>query len=88
MVFEDIDRAPLEILSALVPLLEDRKLYLAGRGEVSFMTLLSYLGLSNEQMLCAYLVYLYTSVILGVATTAVKFLFGTPCHTILAVLYF
>ncbi|BBM98800.1 midasin [Marchantia polymorpha subsp. ruderalis] len=34
VVFEDIDRAPLEILSALVPLLEDRKLYLAGRGEV------------------------------------------------------
>lgn len=34
MVFEDIDRAPFEILSALVPLLEDRKLYIAGRGEV------------------------------------------------------
>ncbi|CAM6097712.1 unnamed protein product [Calypogeia fissa] len=34
VVFEDIDRAPFEILSALVPLLEDRKLYIAGRGEV------------------------------------------------------
>ncbi|KAL3690583.1 hypothetical protein R1sor_016892 [Riccia sorocarpa] len=34
VAFEDIDRAPLEILSALTPLLEDRKLYIAGRGEV------------------------------------------------------
>lgn len=33
VVFEDIDRAPFEILSALVPLLEDRKLYIAGRAE-------------------------------------------------------
>ncbi|KAL2649174.1 hypothetical protein R1flu_017302 [Riccia fluitans] len=34
VVFEDIDRAPVEIFSALTPLLEDRKLYIAGRGEV------------------------------------------------------
>ncbi|GBG67612.1 hypothetical protein CBR_g742 [Chara braunii] len=34
IVFENIDMAPFEILSALIPLLEDRKLYIPGRGEV------------------------------------------------------
>lgn len=34
VVFEDIDRAPFEIFSALIPLLEDRKLYIPGRGEM------------------------------------------------------
>lgn len=34
VVFEDFDRAPFEIFSALIPLLEDRKLYIPGRGEM------------------------------------------------------
>ncbi|KAJ7552529.1 hypothetical protein O6H91_06G059200 [Diphasiastrum complanatum] len=34
VVFEDIDRAPSEIFSALAPLLEDRKLFIPGRGEI------------------------------------------------------
>eukprot|EP00897_Mesotaenium_endlicherianum_P007207 jgi/Mesen1/6514/ME000332S05520 len=34
VVFEDIDMAPFEVLSALVPILEDRRLYIPGRGEV------------------------------------------------------
>ena len=34
VVIEDIDRAPFEVLSALVPLLETRKILLPGRGEV------------------------------------------------------
>ena len=34
MVFEDVDRAPFEVLSALVPLLEGRKLYIPGFAEV------------------------------------------------------
>lgn len=34
VVFEDVDLAPFEILSALIPLLEDRQLYIPGRGEV------------------------------------------------------
>lgn len=39
VVFEDINRAPSEILSALTSLLEDRKLYIPGRGEVSSVLL-------------------------------------------------
>ena len=34
VVIEDIDRAPFEVLSALVPLLETRKILLPGQGEV------------------------------------------------------
>ena len=34
VVFEDVDRAPFEVLSALVPLLEGRKLYIPGFAEV------------------------------------------------------
>eukprot|EP00850_Spirogloea_muscicola_P001040 SM000004S14910 [mRNA] locus=s4:133208:176671:- [translate_table: standard] len=34
VVFEDVDMAPSEVLSALIPLLEDRRLYIPGRGEV------------------------------------------------------
>ncbi len=34
ILIEDIDLAPLEILSVLIPLLETRKLFIAGRGEV------------------------------------------------------
>eukprot|EP00899_Mesostigma_viride_P010035 jgi/Mesvir1/19032/Mv12798-RA.1 len=34
VVFEDIDRAPFEIVSAIIPLLEGRQLFIAGRGEV------------------------------------------------------
>ena len=30
---EDVDLAPSEVLSALVPLLEERRLYIPGRGE-------------------------------------------------------
>ena len=33
VLIEDVDVAPFEVLSALVPLLEERKLYIAGRGE-------------------------------------------------------
>jgi midasin len=33
-LLEDIDRAPFEVLSAILPLLERRQLYLPGRGEV------------------------------------------------------
>eukprot|EP01018_Ginkgo_biloba_P038909 Gb_21123 [translate_table: standard] len=33
VVFEDVDKAPSDIHSVLVPLLEDRKLYIPGRGE-------------------------------------------------------
>ena len=33
VLIEGVDVAPFEILSALVPLLEERKLYIAGRGE-------------------------------------------------------
>jgi len=34
IVIEDIDLAPLEILSVLIPLLETRKLFIPGRGEI------------------------------------------------------
>lgn len=34
MLIEDIDLAPLEILSVLIPLLETRKLFIPGRAEV------------------------------------------------------
>jgi midasin len=34
VVFEDVDCAPFEVLSALILLLEDRQLYIPGRGEV------------------------------------------------------
>ena len=34
VVIDDVDRAPFEVLSALVPLLETRRLLLPGRGEV------------------------------------------------------
>lgn len=33
IVFEDIDTAPFEILTALLPLLEDRTLHISSRGE-------------------------------------------------------
>ena len=33
VLIEDVDVAPFEVLSALIPLLEERKLYIAGRGE-------------------------------------------------------
>ncbi len=33
-LMEDIDRAPFEVLSAIVSLLEHRRLFLPGRGEV------------------------------------------------------
>ncbi|XP_057850180.2 midasin isoform X2 [Cryptomeria japonica] len=33
VVFEDIDKAPSDIISVLAPLLEDRKLYVPGQGE-------------------------------------------------------
>ena len=33
VVIEDVDQAPFEVLAALVPLLEERKLYVPGRGE-------------------------------------------------------
>jgi midasin (ATPase involved in ribosome maturation) len=33
-VIEDIDLAPMEVLSVLIPLLETRKLFIPGRGEV------------------------------------------------------
>jgi hypothetical protein len=36
IVIEDIDLAPLEILSVLIPLLETRKLFIPGRGEVIY----------------------------------------------------
>lgn len=34
IVIEDIDLAPMEVLSVLIPLLETRKLFIPGRGEV------------------------------------------------------
>jgi MoxR-like ATPase len=34
VLIEDVDVAPFEVLSALIPLLEERKLYIAGRGEI------------------------------------------------------
>ena len=33
VVIEDVDLAPFEVLAALVPLLEERRLYVPGRGE-------------------------------------------------------
>ena len=33
VVIEDVDQAPFEVLAALVPLLEERRLYVPGRGE-------------------------------------------------------
>ncbi len=33
VVIEDVDQAPFEVLAALIPLLEERKLYIPGRGE-------------------------------------------------------
>ncbi len=33
-LMEDIDRAPFEVLSALLPLLERRRLFLPGRGQL------------------------------------------------------
>lgn len=36
IVIEDIDLAPLEILSVLIPLLETRRLFIPGRGEVVY----------------------------------------------------
>jgi midasin len=34
MLIEDIDKAPMEVLSILIPLLETRRLFVSGRGEV------------------------------------------------------
>jgi hypothetical protein len=50
-LMEDIDRAPFEVLSALLPLLERRRLFLPGRGQLLGTSQLSSLTPSSFLLL-------------------------------------
>lgn len=56
VVFEDIDKAPSEVLSILLPLLEGSSSFATGRGEVMFV-----LAYSVYVFLCYFLFLIFSS---------------------------